>query len=64
MAEIDPKLAGLVLRAIDSKPVGIKRYARGQKDILVDPNGYDYKDLILAGWTHEQMVEQGIAEWA
>ncbi len=66
LAEIDPKLAGLVIKAsgLDNKPKGTLYRAYRERDILYYHSDLAYGQRRLLEWTHERMVNEGEAEWA
>ncbi len=66
LAEIDPKLAGLVIKAagLDNKRKGTLYRAYDERDILYYHSDLAYGQRRLLEWTHERMVNEGEAEWA
>ncbi|AII27459.1 hypothetical protein B8b_08 [Pseudoalteromonas phage B8b] len=66
LAEIDPKLAGLVIKAadLDNKRKGTLYRADGELDILYYHSSLAYGQRRMLDWSHERMVRDGEAEWA
>ncbi len=69
LAEIDPKLAGHVIKAAGllvehkCKPDAIYYTCDGERDILYYHSDLAYGQRRDLGWTHERMVNEGEAEW-
>lgn len=63
LADIDTKLPGLVVKALDLMPVGTKYSLQGQRDIYYFHSSLAYGQRRLLGWTHERMVNEGEARW-
>lgn len=63
LADINTSLPGLVVKEMNVKRKGTRRYAIGERDIFYYHSDIAYGQRRDLGWTHERMVTEGEAEW-